>query len=75
MRTYERGVEGETLSCGTGATAVAIAMHASQKTNSNCITLQTQGGDLEVQFIYKDASYVDIWLRGSVHHVYNGAFE
>jgi diaminopimelate epimerase len=50
-------------------------MHASQKTNSNCITLQTQGGDLEVQFIYKDASYVDIWLRGSVHHVYNGAFE
>jgi diaminopimelate epimerase len=75
MRTYERGVEGETLSCGTGATAVAIAMHASQKTNSNCITLQTQGGDLEVQFIYKDASYVDIWLRGSVHHVYKGTFE
>ena len=75
IRTYERGVEGETLSCGTGATAVAIAMHASQKTNSNCITLQTQGGDLEVQFRSKDASYVDVWLRGSVRYVYEGTFE
>ena len=75
IRTYERGVEGETLSCGTGATAVAIAMHASQKTNSNCITLHTQGGDLEVQFRYKDASYVDVWLRGSVRYVYEGTFE
>ena len=74
IRTYERGVEGETLSCGTGATAVAIAMHASQKTNSNCITLQTQGGDLEVQFRSKEASYVDIWLRGSVRYVYEGTF-
>ena len=75
IRTYERGVEGETLSCGTGATAVAIAMHASQKTNSNCITLQTQGGDLEVQFRSKEASYVDVWLRGSVRYVYEGTFE
>lgn len=75
IRTYERGVEGETLSCGTGATAVAIAMHASQKTNSNCITLQTQGGDLEVQFRSKDAYYVDVWLSGSVHYVFEGTFE
>tara|TARA_B100000900_G_scaffold63080_1_gene48569 strand:- start:1295 stop:2080 length:786 start_codon:yes stop_codon:yes gene_type:complete len=75
IRTYERGVEGETLSCGTGATAVAIAMHASQKTNSNCITLQTQGGDLEVRFRFKHASYIDIWLRGSVNYVYEGSFE
>ena len=75
MRTFERGVEGETLSCGTGATAVAIAMHASQKTNSNCITLQTQGGDLEVQFRSKDLSYFDVWLRGSVRYVYEGTFE
>ena len=75
IRTYERGVEGETLSCGTGATAVAIAMHASQKTKSNCIVLQTQGGDLEVQFRCQGASYVDGWLRGSVRYVFEGIFE
>ena len=50
IRTYERGVEGETLSCGTGATAVAIAMFHSGQTPSKSIALETQGGVLKVRF-------------------------
>ena len=50
VRTYERGVEDETLSCGTGVTAVAIAMFESGKTTENKITLNTPGGQLQVRF-------------------------
>src|SRR5690606_16077674 len=50
VRTYERGVEDETLSCGTGVTAVALAMHALNETDENLLTLQVQGGELQVSF-------------------------
>jgi len=48
IRTFERGVEDETLSCGTGATAVAIAMHKLKKTESSLIKITVEGGELEV---------------------------
>ena len=72
VRTYERGIESETLSCGTGATAVAIAMHASKQTKKQLIDLQTKGGDLEVRFRAENSNYVDIWLSGSTNFVFEG---
>lgn len=73
MRTYERGVEAETLSCGTGATAVALAMFHSSQSVSKVIKLKTLGGDLEVRFEPHSASYADIWLCGPAVQVFKAA--
>ena len=72
MRTYERGVEDETLSCGTGATAVALAMHATNETNANLITLNVQGGELKVSFDVENGVYKNVWLIGPAKRVYQG---
>ena len=72
VRTYERGVEDETLACGTGVTAVAIAMHKINKTNSNHIKLNVLGGNLEVKFIAKKDSYSNIVLSGPAQFVFKG---
>jgi diaminopimelate epimerase len=72
VRTYERGVEDETLSCGTGVTAVALAMHYIGETENNLVTLQTPGGDLKVSFEKQNESYTNIWLIGSAIQVYKG---
>ena len=75
IRTYERGVEGETLSCGTGATAVAIAMFHSNQTTSKSISLETQGGVLKVRFKPISSSYSDVWLCGPTKQVFKGDLE
>lgn len=72
VRTYERGVEDETLSCGTGVTAVAIAMKATGKTDSSAITLDVEGGQLEVSFREKNGFYTDVFLKGPATFVFNG---
>ena len=72
VRTYERGVEDETLSCGTGVTAVAIAMHYIGKTGENQVTLKVQGGELRVTFDFNDGSYSNVWLIGPASFVYKG---
>ncbi|MFD1063665.1 diaminopimelate epimerase [Winogradskyella litorisediminis] len=75
VRTYERGVEDETLSCGTGVTAVAIAMHKSGKTNAEHITVETEGGDLSISFTVENDKYSDIWLVGPAKQVFKGEIE
>lgn len=75
VRTYERGVEDETLSCGTGVTAVALAMHATNKTTQNLVTLQTQGGNLKVSFDKTSNGYENIWLIGPAQQVFKGELE
>tara|TARA_B110000503_G_scaffold20751_1_gene31324 strand:+ start:7618 stop:8340 length:723 start_codon:yes stop_codon:yes gene_type:complete len=75
VRTYEKGVENETLACGTGVTAVAIAMHKIKKTNSSCISLPVEGGILEVSFIEKEGSYTSVFLKGPATFVYKGKIE
>ena len=72
VRTYERGVENETLSCGTGATASAIAMNFLKKTNSEKIKIKTIGGDLNVKFNTNNKSYKNIELSGHVSKVFSG---
>lgn len=73
VRTYERGVEDETLSCGTGVTAVALAMNYLGETSENLVVLKTQGGDLKVSFKKTDESYKDVWLIGPATFVYKGS--
>lgn len=75
VRTYERGVEDETLSCGTGVTAVAIASHAAKKSTDSTIHLQTLGGTLEVSFDKEDNDYRNIVLKGPAVFVFKGEIQ
>ena len=72
---YERGVEGETLACGTGATAVAIAMNANGQTNLNAINLNVEGGKLAVSFDIENGKYTNVFLKGPAEFVYKGTIE
>jgi len=72
VRTYERGVEDETYSCGTGVTAVAIAVNATGKTTSNTVNLETPGGKLQVSFESDNGVYINIWLTGPTAKVFKG---
>lgn len=72
VRTYERGVEDETLACGTGVTAVAIAAHQINKTVSNSIKLKVLGGNLEVSFEKDGNSYKNVFLKGPAQFVFEG---
>lgn len=75
VRTYERGVEDETLSCGTGVTAAAIAMNAIGKTTSNEISLLVEGGELKVTFNKEGNNYIDVFLIGPATFVFEGKIE
>lgn len=74
VNTYERGVEDETLSCGTGVTAAAIALHkeSSWRDGNYRIPIRTKGGNLLVQFEYEAAMYKNIQLTGPAILVFEG---
>ena len=69
VRTYERGVENETYSCGTGAVAAAL-VYASEHIGTQQINVQTKGGDLLVRFTKEKTGYSAIWLRGPAAFVF-----
>lgn len=73
IRTYERGVEDETLSCGTGATAVGIM--SGKLGFKSPVHIQTQGGTLLVSYNQNDNSFTDIWLAGPAEKVFEGSVE
>ncbi|MDQ3278537.1 MAG: diaminopimelate epimerase [Bacteroidota bacterium] len=70
VRTYERGVEDETFSCGTGVTAAAIVCH--QKEGRNTINVKTKGGNLRVEFEKTATGFQNIWLIGPAVQVFEG---
>lgn len=75
VRTYERGVEDETLSCGTGVTAAAL-MNASNDNGFNTVFVNTLGGNLVVTFNKNNnQSFNNIWLCGTAKFVFNGTIE
>jgi len=75
VRTYERGVEDETLSCGTGVTAVAIAMKVLGKTDANHVSLSTPGGELKVSFTQNGKQFTNVYLTGPAKFVFKGETE
>ena len=75
LRTYERGVEDETLACGTGATAAAIAMNAIGQTNSTAINMNVEGGKLSVSFEKEGDKYSNVFLNGPAKFVFEGTIE
>ena len=74
VRTYERGVEAETLSCGTGVVATAIAMHYANCIEETNVSVKTKGGELTVSFEEFNGGYRNIWLSGEASMVFAGEF-
>ena len=72
VRTYERGVEAETLSCGTGVTASAIAYALQTNRDHDSISVLTPGGKLFVEYTRTGNKFSDIWLEGPARLVYRG---
>ncbi len=75
VRTYERGVENETFSCGTGVTASAL-IAGIDKLGAQTIQIETLGGKLAVSFNNKgDNAFDNIWLMGPGTYVFDGSIE
>jgi diaminopimelate epimerase len=76
VRTYERGVEDETLSCGTGVTASALVFHHND-VGYNDVTVITKGGKLTVEYdrVNENGAFENIWLCGPAEKVFEGEIE
>ncbi len=75
VRTYERGVENETFSCGTGVTAAALVCYHNEN-GFNEVEVKTLGGRLNVEFDrVDDGKFRNIWLCGPAERVFAGTIE
>ncbi len=74
IRTYEKGVEAETLSCGTGTVASALAS-AEIKNLSSPIEVLTRGGKLKVYFEQNNGCFKEVFLQGQANKVFTGEIE
>ncbi|MGM0531226.1 MAG: diaminopimelate epimerase [Bacteroidota bacterium] len=74
IRTYERGVENETLACGTGAVASAISAYLRSQTDKTSYTINALGGRLEVSFEPTENRFTNVWLIGPAEFVFSGNF-
>ncbi len=75
VRTYERGVEDETYSCGTGVTAAALVNYHNEN-GFNDVQVKTLGGELNIEFDrIEEDHYVNIWLSGPAEKVYEGSMD
>ncbi len=72
VRTFERGVEDETLSCGTGVTASAIVSVLSGHFDTAAVPVKTRGGNLSVSFTISGNKITNIWLSGPATFVFKG---
>ena len=75
VRTFERGVEEETYSCGTGVTASAIASVLSRQFDTMPVRVRTKGGNLEVSFKNEGNTVSEVWLSGPATYVFEGTIE
>lgn len=77
IRTFERGVEDETLACGTGATAAAIVTNFALQPHTNQFRIEVEGGELEVHFQHDAGTtiYKNIQLIGPARGVFSGTIE
>ena len=71
VRTYERGVEDETYSCGTGVTACALVCYHNDN-GFNRVEIQTKGGQLSVEYDKLGESFKNVWLNGPAVKVFEG---
>lgn len=72
VRTYERGVEGETLACGTGTVAAAVALAALGEASLPMTLLSRSGRELTVRARVEGGRATDVWLRGEARLVFTG---
>lgn len=75
IRTFERGVEEETLACGTGVTASAIAAVLKGHFDTGIVNVEARGGKLKVELCLEDDRVTDVWLSGPATFVYEGMIE
>jgi diaminopimelate epimerase len=72
IRTYERGVEGETLACGTGSIAATVIAHALSKVTSPVTVIPASGLPLIVSFTVEDGMCREVFLEGDARVIYDG---